>query len=200
MNFDSTKIKLIIGLGNPESKFQNTYHNAGHLFVDYLAELLTAPKFKKQRLKHFEFSKTTNQALIKTTTHMNNSGSVVKESLQFFSTQPEETVVAHDDSDIMLGNYKIEFGRGTAGHRGIESIVKALRTKNFWRLRIGVRKSNVKGPAKGGTRQGWQRSDIRLKAGDFVLKKISSANKKILDETFQEIGKKLLAKKQRMDN
>ena len=203
MNFDSTKIKLIIGLGNPEPKLQNTYHNVGHLFVDYLAELLTAPKFKKQRLKHFEFSKTTNQTLIKTTTHMNNSGSAVRKSLQFFSTQPKETVIAHDDSDIILGNYKIEFGRGAAGHKGVESIIKSLKTKDFWRIRIGIRPRPASAQDYSRTKAGLsadlsaksvrQRTETagarRAKAGEFVLKKISSANKKILDETFQEIEK-----------
>jgi len=183
MEFNPKKIKLIIGLGNPELKFQNTYHNAGHLFVDYLAELLTAPKFKEQRLKHFKFSKTINRILIKTTTHMNNSGSTVRKSLQFFSTQLKETFVAHDDSDIMLGNYKIEFGRGAAGHKGVESIIKSLKTKDFWRVRIGIR-----------TKPSSAKNYSRVRAEEFVLKKISSANKKILDETFQEIGKKLLTK------
>jgi len=195
MEFNPQKIKLIIGLGNPEPKFQNTYHNAGHIFVDYLAELLAAPKFKKQRLKHFEFSKTAGQALIKTTTHMNNSGSAVKKSIQFLSTQLKETVIAHDDSDIMLGNYKIEFGRGAAGHKGVESIIKSLRTKDFWRVRIGIR-------AKPTSAQGYSRvraglsaeAPRRAKAEELVLKKISNANKKILDETFQEIGKNWLTK------
>ena len=97
------------------------------------------------------------------------------------NAKSEELLVVHDDSDITIGNYKLSFDRGAAGHHGIESIQAVLKTNNFWRLRIGIRPAvkSEKAQAK------------RQKAGEFVLKKISSANKKIIERTFDEIQTEL---------
>src|SRR3989344_7809417 len=156
-------INLIIGLGNPNPEYANTYHNVGHLFIDHLL------KIENLKLK-----------IIKSEVYMNKSGSFVSKTLKKYNAQPEELLIVHDDSDIELGKYKLSFGRGSAGHHGIESIQTTLKTKDFWRLRIGIRPINPIGPV-----------NRRPKAGDFVLKKISSENKKILEKVFQEIIKKI---------
>ena len=82
-------------------------------------------------------------------------------------------MIVQDDSDIYLGNYKLSFGRGAAGHHGVENIQATLKTKNFWRLRIGIRPPNEK---------------LRQKSEKFVLKKITAADKKILEEVFRRAG------------
>ncbi len=148
--------KLIIGLGNPDKKYENTYHNVGHLFVDYLAG---------EALKSDEF--------------MNESGKYVAKAVKKFGVKPEELLVVHDDSDIEIGKYKLTPpGHGSAGHHGIESIEQHLKTNNFWRLRIGIRPKQKEG-------------EERMKALDFVLKKISLENKKILETVFEEAKKEL---------
>lgn len=153
-NFNINKIKIIIGLGNPGQAYKNTYHNVGFLFVEYL----TANYFPQTtRLKLF---KTENF-------YMNESGNYVQKILKKSKTEPQETLVAHDDADLELGKFKIQFNRNSAGHKGVESIIQKLDTKEFWRLRIGIRKSNNKS-----------------KAEIFVLKKITSADKKELEKTF----------------
>ncbi|MBI2013602.1 MAG: peptidyl-tRNA hydrolase [Candidatus Colwellbacteria bacterium] len=149
--------KLLIGLGNPDKKYENTYHNVGFLFTDYLTKNLTSPKFET----------------LNSNTFMNTSGSFVVKELKKRGLKPEEIIIAHDDSDILLGKYKISFGRNSAGHKGIDSVIKILKTKDFWRIRIGVRK-----PA-------------HLKAGDFVLKKITTTDKKTLEKVFEEIEKEI---------
>lgn len=152
-------MKLIIGLGNPDKRYFNTYHNVGHLFVDYLEE---KGKEKGQRLK--------------TNVYMNESGAFVKKALKKYNAKPNELLIVQDDSDIYLGNYKLSFGRGAAGHHGVENIQATLKTKNFWRLRIGIRPPNEK---------------LRQKSEKFALKKITTADKKILEEVFKKAASEL---------
>ena len=156
-------IKLIIGLGNPEKEYEKTYHNAGFLAIDF---------FIKNSLisdSHSTDGKLISKPL-KTDVFMNQSGSFVAKISKKQRLKPEEILICHDDSDIELGKYKISFGRGSAGHNGVESIIKSLKTKNFWRLRIGIR------PLKS-----------KQKAEKFVLKKISKKDFKILEDAFIKV-------------
>jgi len=159
--------KLIIGLGNPAEEYAKTFHNAGWLFADFMAE------GEFENAKNFAFSKEKGFIVVKPLTFMNDSGKAVSEAVKYFSgkkkIKPDDILIVHDDSDIMAGEYKLSFGKNSAGHRGVESAIKALKTKNFWRLRIGIRK-NKKG-----------------KAADFVLKKMSPADMKKMSENFKEI-------------
>jgi len=156
-------IKLIIGLGNPDKKYENTYHNVGILFIDYLRE------------KHLEIHGILR--IIKSEHFMNNSGSFVIKSMKRYNVNPEKLLIVHDDSDLVIGKFKLDFGRGAAGHHGIESIQQHLKTNDFWRLRIGIRPTDDK--------------IERIKAGDFVLKKISAKNKAIIERVFAEAAIKL---------
>ncbi|MCK9187166.1 MAG: aminoacyl-tRNA hydrolase [Candidatus Colwellbacteria bacterium] len=162
--------KLIIGLGNPGSKYKDTYHNIG---AEALARLAGKEGFKKPfsiwRGKPFEYAACGEKTFIRPTVFMNESGKAVAAAMKHFGASPEEILVIHDDSDIDAGNYKADIGRGSAGHNGVKSIIEHLGTENFWRLRIGVR-----GEKKG-------------KAGDFVLKKISPADRDLLNKALSEI-------------
>lgn len=151
-------VKLIIGLGNPDEEYASTYHNIGFLFIDYL--------------NNDQFP-TGDCKLLKSDVFMNESGKFVTKMLKKTGAKPEEILLVHDDSDIEIGNYKISFSRGSAGHRGVESVIKSLKTKNFWRLRIGIR------PPKS-----------KKKAGEFVLKKISKKDLEIFEKVFKEIKKR----------
>lgn len=153
------KPRLIIGLGNPGKEYKKTYHNAGFLFIQYLMD-------KKPANSEFRIQ---NSELLKSDVYMNESGKFVAKILKKHGVKPKEILIVHDDSDIELGKYKISFGRGSAGHRGVESIIKSFGTKNFWRLRIGIRKT------------------AKEKAGELVLKKISKKDWEILEKVFQTI-------------
>lgn len=166
--------RLIIGLGNPGKEYEKTYHNIGLSAVDFLK----IPEFQIPASKKFEYAKINGRIFVKSLSFMNESGKTVVETVKYFSVKgekikPEEILVIHDDSDIELGKYKLSFGRASAGHLGVESIIKALKTKNFWRLRIGIRPkiSSIK----------HQASSKRTKAGEFVLKKISPSDIKIFN-------------------
>src|SRR3989344_1057370 len=130
------KFKLVMGLGNPDKKYEKTYHNAGFIFIDGLTK---KEKAGWEKIKTFEFCKLDGVIFAKTLVYMNSSGMAAKEALSYFKLKPEAMLVIHDDSDIYIGSYKLVHGRGAGGHHGVESIIESLGTKNFWRLRIGVR-------------------------------------------------------------
>jgi PTH1 family peptidyl-tRNA hydrolase len=133
---------MIVGLGNPGRKYQNTRHNLGFLAVNEFA--------KKNNFPDFVFSKKFNTEitegfldgkkiiLAKPQTFMNNSGKAVKSLLLFYKLELENLWIVHDDIDLPLGKIRLSKGRGSAGHKGVESIIKELGAKDFWRLRIGI--------------------------------------------------------------
>lgn len=159
-------VKLIIGLGNPGEKYENTYHNTGFLFIDYLNR---NSKIQNQNLQ-----------ILKSGFYMNESGVFVFKILKKCGIKPENLLIIHDDSDIKIGKYKISFNRGSAGHKGIESIIKSLGAKNFWRLRIGIR------PTNNTEQRGTKRKVARKKAGEFILKKINKKDLEILEKIFEK--------------
>lgn len=167
------RFHIVIGLGNPGVVYRDTYHNVGLSAIDYYAEKGSHRAFKTHASKTFSYSQFENLALVRSLVHMNISGRAVREAIRFFKATPAETLVAHDDSDIVLGKFKVSFDRGSAGHHGVESVLRHLKTKDFWRLRIGIRKEAFK-------------QNARAKASEFVLKKIGPVDKKILRSVFEE--------------
>lgn len=136
---------LIIGLGNPGKEYEKTKHNAGFRTVDFLAgkyDLGWADESKKL-LSEVSSGKIDSQKVMfaKPLTFMNNSGKAVKFLATTYKLQPTSCIVIHDDSDLPLGKIKISFGKSSGGHKGVESIIKALKTKEFWRIRIGIQSS-----------------------------------------------------------
>lgn len=137
----------------------------GHLFINAIVG--EAARFKKER--YFEYVKSQELVLAKTRTFMNQSGGAITAAKRYFKVRPAEILIIQDDSDIPLGQFKLSFGRGSAGHQGIESIIKSLRTNKFHRLRIGVR------------------SRTNVKAGEIVLRGIPKREKELLKNLFREL-------------
>ncbi len=158
------KIKLIIGLGNLGKKYEHTRHNAGFLFIDELERYL---KIKKLKLKI---------APTKSQSFMNESGKAVAALIKFYKIKPENILIVHDDIDILWGNYKFSFGRSSAGHKGVESVIKSLKTKNFWRLRIGIQPAFAK---------------KHMKADKIILKKFTPGEFKELDKVMKKAIRQL---------
>ncbi|OIO47403.1 MAG: aminoacyl-tRNA hydrolase [Candidatus Portnoybacteria bacterium CG06_land_8_20_14_3_00_39_12] len=139
-------VKLIVGLGNPDQKLQNTRHNFGFMVIDAWAKnsgigFVFNKKFNaliaQNREQKFLFP-TDKVILAKPQTMMNNSGQSIKKICQYFKIKPEEILVAHDENDLPFGNLKLIFDKSTAGHRGVESIINQLKTQAFFRLRLGI--------------------------------------------------------------
>lgn len=140
-----SKIKLIIGLGNPGSQYAETRHNAGFWFIEKIISQYNIPtKLDKK------YSSITGKTKININNepeeihilmpqnYMNCSGQAVQAYMQFYKIQPNEILVAHDELDHPPGVVKIKQSGGAGGHNGIKDIINKLGTQNFHRLRIGI--------------------------------------------------------------
>lgn len=154
-------LKIIVGLGNPGKKYKNTRHNVGFMVLDKMAENLdlTWKTDKKFNAETAIFSSDEKKIiLMKPLSFMNNSGQAVhslmsyygvipkfsfrslfKKNIQKISDLTEILTIIHDDLDIELGKYKISTDSRAAGHNGVQSIIDHLKTKNFKRIRVGIK-------------------------------------------------------------
>lgn len=123
----------IFGLGNPGIEYEHTRHNIGARVLGALTEQGNKNKNKV--------------TLVRPTTFMNQSGETVVKIIKNKKTAAN-LIVIHDDLDLPLGKFKISFGRGAGGHRGVESIIKKLKTKDFIRLRVGIAPTTPSGKLK----------------------------------------------------
>ena len=134
-------MKLIVGLGNPGIEYQFTPHNLGFLAIDRIAGSLGAEVRNRQcrALTARTVIEGVPVLLAKPETFMNLSGVSVRELVQEYEAQPEsDLIVIQDELDFPLGTLRIHTRRSSAGHNGIESIIDALGTQDFLRIRIGV--------------------------------------------------------------
>jgi PTH1 family peptidyl-tRNA hydrolase len=142
---------IVVGLGNPGEEYVETRHNMGRMVLQAFV--------KKNNWAEFEFNKKLNSLetagkvgknkaeLLKQETFMNKSGEAVK-SLIKSKKAAETLVVIHDDLDLPLGKIKISFNKSSGGHRGVESIIKAVKTEGFIRLRLGISGETAGGKIK----------------------------------------------------
>lgn len=137
-----SEIKLIVGLGNPGDKYEDTRHNAGEWLIARLARRFNVTlnaenkffgKVGKTRMNGKEIR------FLVPTTFMNLSGKAVGALANFYRIKPEEILVLHDELDLPPGSVKLKLGGGHGGHNGLKDIVAALgNNNNFYRLRIGI--------------------------------------------------------------
>lgn len=153
-------MKLIVGLGNPGEGYKNTRHNAGFLVVDKLQKL----NFPK------------NVIIKKSDVFMNDSGSFVKSQYAKYRVQNSDLYVIHDDLDIRLGQYKIQFGRGPKDHNGIKSVDESLGTSEYWHVRIGIDNRPF---------------DNRPLGEEYVLNNFTDKEMEVLNKVINEVCKKL---------
>ncbi|WP_457562498.1 aminoacyl-tRNA hydrolase [Caminibacter pacificus] len=128
-------MKLIVGLGNPGSKYEKNRHNIGFLAVDYLIKEFNASKlsskFKGELYKSDEY------LFLKPATYMNLSGESVRLVKDFYKIENDDIIVIHDDIDLKLGALRFKKGGGSGGHNGLKSIDANI-GNDYWRVRIGV--------------------------------------------------------------
>mgnify|MGYP001610017107 CR=1 FL=1 len=173
---ETNTIKLIFGLGNPGEEYKATYHNAGFLALDWIVRQRGAAAPWRRR-KRYDETRLENFVLAKSRSFMNESGGAVREALKTLSLPPPALLLIHDDSDLALGEARFSFGRGAAGHQGVQSVIDHLGTSDFWRLRLGIRpKAKIDGvglPADPSSAASAKEEARRAKAGDFVLRPMS---------------------------
>jgi peptidyl-tRNA hydrolase, PTH1 family len=188
-------MKIIAGLGNPDEKYSITRHNAGFMVLDALAlELGLAweknKKFKALIIKIPGKSIPTikeDTVLVKPQDYMNNSGGTMQAVLKFYNIDtadenlPDILTVIHDDLDIDLGKYKISVDSRAAGHNGVQSIIDRIGTKNFTRIRIGIKPMPQMDLAR--------RNEVE--AAKFVLEKFKLEELETIKNLLPEIIKKI---------
>ena len=135
-------MKLIVGLGNPEDKYKNTFHNLGFMCIDQTAKMLNV-EFNKTKCKALVAeTKVGNEKVIlaKPLTYMNLSGESIKEVMSYYKITPNDILVIYDDMDTNVGGIRLRLSGSAGGHNGMKSIIKLLGTENFKRIRVGVGK------------------------------------------------------------
>lgn len=146
----ATMAYTIVGLGNPGGEYATTKHNVGRMVVSHLADT-HAIELKDHSASNSERGTgtiaETKVTLLNPNTYMNKSGSAVGKIVKT-PKAAEKLIVIYDELDLPLGKVKISYGGGSGGHKGIESITRALKTKDFIRVRVGISGSTPKGKLK----------------------------------------------------
>ena len=176
----------ITGLGNPTEEYENTRHNTGAMAVESFAKkndfaLLEIDKKLKALTSTDKIGKEKIQ-LILPQTFMNKSGVSLK-PLIVSKKKAESLIVIYDDLDIPLGKFKISFGRGSGGHKGIESVIKSIKTKDFIRVRIGIASTTPSGKIK--------KIKNEDKIIDFILGDFKKPETEILKKVFKKVNEAL---------
>lgn len=157
---------LLVGLGNPGRKYKNTRHNVGFQFVDQLSK----KKWEKSKNALYRWETIADQEvkLLKPQTFMNKSGRAVAYAAEKHGLDPSQIIVVHDEADLPMGNFKESWNRGSAGHKGVQSVIDKLGSKSFGRIRIGVGPNNIP-------------------LSDFVLEKMKPEEKLKIQEVISDI-------------
>ncbi len=155
-------MKLIVGLGNPEKKYDNTRHNIGFMVLDnYLGKVDYKSKFNGL---YYEKNINNEKVIfLKPQTYMNNSGLSVFEFVNFYKISFKDILIIHDDLDLDVGMIKFKFNSSSGGHNGIKSIINCLGCQEFSRLKIGIN------------------NEYKKDTIDFVLSKFSKKDIEKLD-------------------
>ena len=156
-------MKIIVGLGNPEKKYENTFHNLGFLTADAVADKLGVA-FNKEKCKAMiaETKIGGEKVLIaKPLTYMNLSGESVRELVCFYKIDLSDLLVIYDDYDIEKGEIRIRQSGSAGTHNGMKSVVKELGSEEFTRVRIGFHPSG----------------EVKIPLIDYVLSGISAEDK-----------------------
>jgi peptidyl-tRNA hydrolase, PTH1 family len=158
-------MKLVVGLGNPGEKYKNSRHNTGHM----VAELVEKKLGTKNKIK-----------FVVPDTFMNHSGRAVAPLVKSKKALGD-LIVIYDDIDIPLGKIKISFDRSAGGHNGLHSVIRALKSKEFVRIRVGISPATPSGKIR---KPKGEDAVLKFLLGDFKkqeLEKIKKISKKVAE-------------------
>lgn len=168
---------LIVGLGNPGREYRGSRHNVGFMLLDRLAGGLgvSFSRVESRALVTKAEHLGNRLILVKPQTYMNLSGQAVSSLLRFYKVPLERLMVVYDDVDLPLGTLRLRPGGGSAGHKGVQSIIEKLGTQEFPRLRAGV-----------------NRPPGRMEAADYVLQDFSKDESELLQEVLSRATQAVL--------
>src|SRR3990167_2264768 len=172
-------MKLVVGLGNPGEEYTNTRHNTGRILVGLMEKKMGDTKIK----------------FITPDTFMNNSGKAVAPLIKS-KKDLKDLVIIYDDIDLPLGKMKISFNRSAGGHRGLHSVIRALKSEEFLRIRIGIAPATPSGKIK---KPKGEKAVINFILGEFkkseleTLKKLSKKVAEAVDMIFVESKEKAMS-------
>lgn len=166
-------MKLVIGLGNPGEKYRNNRHNVGFMVLDKLND--KSWQKSKSGLLLYSWLQSDIE-LVKPQTFMNESGIAVKYAVSKHKVQTDNSYVVHDDLDLPLGIWKVQFAKGPKEHGGINDIEHKLSTKDFWRVRVGVDN---------------RKPESKVSGEDYVLQDFTDEERRVVGKIIDEVCKKL---------
>ena len=166
-------MKVIVGLGNPGRRYQNTRHNAGFEVLAELARRHDAPKARVQfEAEVTEIAVGENQVLlVAPQTYMNASGRSVARCVRFYQLSLDDVLVVCDDLNLQVGQLRLRASGSAGGQKGLKSIIQSLGTDGFARLRVGI-----------------GRPPASFEATDYVLSRFRSAERGVIDEAVVRAG------------
>ena len=174
---------VIVGLGNPDEEHVRTRHNAGRQALEYFAKKNDLGDWKEDKKAHaFVVRGAIGKNLsvcVLPNTYMNKSGSAVQRFVKSVKAA-EKLIVVYDELDMPFGSIKISFDRGSGGHRGIESVTRAVKTKKFTRIRIGISKTYGKGEV--------QKPQGERDVEKFILGEFSVSEFSQLKDVFKQVA------------
>lgn len=164
-------IRLIIGLGNPGRDYSCTRHNIGFIALDYISRQFAVELNRRECLSLTGTGQLKSRLVVmaKPRTYMNLSGDAAARLAGKYRIRPESIIVIHDDLDLKPGQIRLRQGGSSAGHRGIESVINRLGTRDFIRLKIGIGRPDKKASEQ----------DIV----DYVLGRFSSEDSSLVENT-----------------
>ena len=175
---DENKVFLIVGLGNPGREYRNTRHNAGFWVLDSLANRLgeSFTRVQSRALVTKSVYEQNRLILAKPQTYMNESGQAVGSLIRFYKVPVQNIMIVYDDVDLPFGTIRIRPGGGSAGQKGMSSIIEKLGINGFPRLRIGI-----------------GRPPGKLNAAAYVLQEFSKQEEKQITETVDKAVEAILS-------
>ena len=176
-------MKLVVGLGNPGKEYEHTRHNTGRILTEMIEK-----KLDKKEGKH-------KIKFITPDTFMNNSGKAIAPLVKT-KKDLKDLVVIYDDIDLPLGKIKISFNRSSGGHNGLGSVIKALKSEEFLRIRVGISGATPKGVVK---KPKGEKAIIKFILGEYkkseleILKKLSKKVAEAVETIFTESKEKAMS-------
>ncbi len=167
-------MKLIVGLGNPGRKYARTRHNIGFMCLEAFAHS-HGLKFSYDKKFIADVTRLNETILMKPRTYMNLSGNAVAPVVDYYDIEPEDVMVIYDDLDLPTAKIRLRYKGGSGGHKGMQSIIAALGTETFKRIKFGISKPDSKAG------KDYVLSRFKKSEGDAVIEAIDQVNRAMTD-------------------